>query len=111
MLLNSHTLCRQRAAVLQLQRQHPRRARKQHHSVIRAAPSIDASATDAAFDYDVFVIGGGSGGVRAARTAANHGERRQRQLLVPRPHASLACTGLSHTCVGTGACRCQGSAG
>jgi heterodisulfide reductase subunit A-like polyferredoxin len=26
------------------------------------------------FDYDVFVIGGGSGGIRAARTAANLGE-------------------------------------
>ena len=27
------------------------------------------------FDYDLFVIGGGSGGVRAARIAANHGAR------------------------------------
>ena len=27
------------------------------------------------FDYDLFVIGGGSGGVRAARVAANHGAR------------------------------------
>ena len=26
-----------------------------------------------AFDYDLFVIGGGSGGVRAARIAAQHG--------------------------------------
>ena len=28
-----------------------------------------------AFDYDLFVIGGGSGGVRAARVAAAHGAR------------------------------------
>jgi len=27
------------------------------------------------FDLDLFVIGGGSGGVRAARTAAGHGAR------------------------------------
>ena len=27
------------------------------------------------YDYDFFVIGGGSGGVRAARIAANHGSR------------------------------------
>ncbi|MFT7039581.1 MAG: glutathione reductase (NADPH), partial [Paracoccaceae bacterium] len=27
------------------------------------------------FDYDLFVIGGGSGGVRAARVAASHGAR------------------------------------
>jgi heterodisulfide reductase subunit A-like polyferredoxin len=36
--------------------------------------SSSSSSTAEAFDYDVFVIGGGSGGVRAARTAANHGE-------------------------------------
>src|SRR5438132_13722608 len=29
----------------------------------------------AEFDVDLFVIGGGSGGVRAARIAANHGAR------------------------------------
>ena len=29
----------------------------------------------AAFDYDLFVIGAGSGGVRAARMAAGHGAR------------------------------------
>jgi pyruvate/2-oxoglutarate dehydrogenase complex dihydrolipoamide dehydrogenase (E3) component len=31
--------------------------------------------TEPAFDYDLFVIGGGSGGVRAARIAALHGAR------------------------------------
>ncbi|MCA1953318.1 MAG: glutathione-disulfide reductase [Hyphomicrobiales bacterium] len=31
--------------------------------------------TDATFDVDLFVIGGGSGGVRAARIAAGHGAR------------------------------------
>ena len=29
----------------------------------------------ARFDFDLFVIGGGSGGVRAARIAASHGAR------------------------------------
>ena len=29
----------------------------------------------AKFDYDLFVIGGGSGGVRAARISATHGAR------------------------------------
>ena len=29
----------------------------------------------AGFDYDLFVIGGGSGGVRAARIAAGHGAK------------------------------------
>ena len=29
----------------------------------------------AAFDYDLFVIGGGSGGVRAARMSAQHGAK------------------------------------
>ena len=28
-----------------------------------------------AYDYDLFIIGGGSGGVRAARIAAGHGAR------------------------------------
>ena len=31
--------------------------------------------TDAAYDYDLFVIGAGSGGVRASRIAAGHGAR------------------------------------
>jgi len=30
---------------------------------------------DTSFDFDLFVIGGGSGGVRAARVSANHGAR------------------------------------
>ena len=33
------------------------------------------SASKDDFDYDLFVIGGGSGGVRAARIAAQHGAR------------------------------------
>lgn len=89
MLLTSHTLCRPRVAASQLLQQHTRVARKQHHSVMAAA-SNDGSAAEAAFDYDVFIIGGGSGGMRTARTAASHGERRQHQLLLPRPDSSLA---------------------
>eukprot|EP00879_Flechtneria_rotunda_P010042 GHRR01010500.1.p1 GENE.GHRR01010500.1~~GHRR01010500.1.p1 ORF type:complete len:609 (+),score=239.62 GHRR01010500.1:462-2288(+) len=34
-----------------------------------------AAAAGREYDYDVFVIGGGSGGVRTARTAAAHGRR------------------------------------
>ena len=30
---------------------------------------------DHSYDYDLFVIGGGSGGVRAARIAAGHGAK------------------------------------
>ena len=30
---------------------------------------------DAEYDYDLFVIGAGSGGVRASRVAASHGAR------------------------------------
>ena len=30
---------------------------------------------DHGYDYDLFVIGGGSGGVRAARISAQHGAR------------------------------------
>jgi glutathione reductase (NADPH) len=71
MMRTSHALCGRRAVALQ----HPRHTlcRQQQRRSVRVAASSDAD--DAAFDYDVFVIGGGSGGVRAARTAASHGER------------------------------------
>ena len=36
---------------------------------------LDRGAEMAEFDTDLFVIGGGSGGVRAARIAAGHGAR------------------------------------
>src|SRR3981189_3482099 len=36
---------------------------------------IPGRVTMAEFDVDLFVIGGGSGGVRAARIAAGHGAR------------------------------------
>ena len=35
------------------------------------------------FDYDLFVIGAGSGGVRASRIAASHGARVAVRRLVP----------------------------
>jgi glutathione reductase (NADPH) len=38
--------------------------------------SLPIWATDMAFDYDLFVIGGGSGGVRAARIASAEGKAR-----------------------------------
>lgn len=38
------------------------------------AATDSGSSVQQAFDFDVFVIGGGSGGVRAAKIAANGGE-------------------------------------
>jgi glutathione reductase (NADPH) len=40
----------------------------------------------ASMDFDLFVIGGGSGGVRAARIAAGHGAR----VAIARSTASAA---------------------
>ena len=34
-----------------------------------------SAKTDSQYDYDYFVIGGGSGGVRSSRIAASHGAR------------------------------------
>ena len=51
---------------------------RQARSDRRADSRDDSRATEAAmaeFDVDLFVIGGGSGGVRAARIAAGHGAR------------------------------------
>ena len=39
--------------------------------------------TTPTFDFDLFVIGGGSGGVRAARMAAGRGGRRQLDQRIP----------------------------
>ena len=44
----------------------------------------------AEFDVDLFVIGAGSGGTRAARIAAGHGARQHRKKR--RPRHSLART-------------------
>ncbi len=43
------------------------------YSAARMATSSDKN--DAKYDYDYFVIGGGSGGVRSSRIAAQHGAR------------------------------------
>ena len=40
-----------------------------------ATPAQTAANADQAFDFDLFVIGAGSGGVRASRVAAAHGAR------------------------------------
>jgi glutathione reductase (NADPH) len=47
---------------------------------------------DTRYDFDLFVIGGGSGGVRAARVSANHGAR----------VALAECSRLGGTCVNVG---------
>ncbi len=41
----------------------------------KVAPSTAADSEPATYDYDYFVIGGGSGGVRSARIAATHGAK------------------------------------
>lgn len=40
-----------------------------------AVAAADASPSDESYDYDLLVIGGGSGGVRASRIAAGHGAK------------------------------------
>ena len=40
-----------------------------------SAPGLSLGNTTMTYDFDLFVIGGGSGGVRCARIAAGHGAR------------------------------------
>eukprot|EP00775_Hariotina_reticulata_P007825 gene7825-8022_t len=66
--------------------------------------AVQAAAEDSTdslghYDYDVFVIGGGSGGVRTARTAADHGAR---VALVELPLSFISSAdkgGVGGTCV------------
>jgi glutathione reductase (NADPH) len=44
-------------------------------SILRPAAELSAPSREAEFDVDLFVIGGGSGGVRAARVASGHGAK------------------------------------
>ena len=44
-------------------------------SILRTAAELSAPSREAEFDVDLFVIGGGSGGVRAARVASGHGAK------------------------------------
>src|SRR3954447_22794804 len=41
----------------------------------RQTAELSASSPQSEFDFDLFVIGGGSGGIRAARVASGHGAR------------------------------------
>src|SRR3954464_7918391 len=43
--------------------------------VSTSAAKTSAASRDAEFDVDLFVIGGGSGGIRAARVASGHGAK------------------------------------
>src|SRR3954463_15444061 len=43
--------------------------------VSRSDAEVSAPAPEAEYDVDLFVIGGGSGGIRAARVASGHGAR------------------------------------
>ena len=51
-------------------------------SALQGPPGVSRSAAEASalsrepeFDVDLFVIGGGSGGIRAARVASGHGAK------------------------------------
>ena len=55
--------------------------RRRHRLVLRARPAGGDPMSD--FDVDLFVIGGGSGGVRAARIAAGYGARVMRRRGIP----------------------------
>ena len=56
-----------------------------------AAAAAPASADNTSYDYDLFCIGAGSGGVRASRMSASHGAkvavraRAAKLRVVPRP--------------------------
>src|SRR6478735_5836408 len=52
-----------------------RRGAAHRAALIRSAEGVRAQLSMADYDVDLFVIGGGSGGVRAARMAAQHGAR------------------------------------
>ncbi|CAF1034165.1 unnamed protein product [Rotaria sordida] len=60
---NSYKLCRISLSTLQIR------------FYSRLAMSKTNEKTDSNYDYDYFVIGGGSGGVRSSRIAAQHGAR------------------------------------
>ena len=51
----------------------------------------------AEFDYDLFVIGAGSGGVRASRVAASHGAR---AYPGDRPSATILCDDIDAATLG-----------
>ena len=42
---------------------------------MRASSALQAATSDASYDYDLFTIGGGSGGVRTSRIAAQFGAK------------------------------------
>src|SRR5260370_30150568 len=50
-------------------------AARRYDPLDRLRSGLATGALMAEFDVDLFVIGGGSGGVRAARIAAGHGAR------------------------------------
>lgn len=66
----------------------------------QTSPSVNASAGNGSYDYDLFCIGAGSGGVRAARMAAsNHGAKVAICEMPYDPIASDNKGGAGGTCV------------
>jgi len=61
----------------------------------------ETSQQAAAYDYDVFVIGGGSGGISCARNAASYGKKVALADFVP-PSTAGTKWGLGGTCVNVG---------
>jgi pyruvate/2-oxoglutarate dehydrogenase complex dihydrolipoamide dehydrogenase (E3) component len=62
---------------------------------------IDQDSSQHTFDYDLFVIGGGSGGISAARHAIKHGKKVALADYV-KPSPAGSTWGLGGTCVNVG---------
>jgi len=64
----------------------------------------DGYDTEHGFDYDLIVIGGGSGGLAASKEAAKHGASKVAVLDFVKPSPAGTAWGLGGTCVNVGAC-------
>lgn len=71
------------------------------HSENRLLPMIRGEISEESYDYDLVVIGGGSGGLAAAKEAAKHGQRVAcLDFVKPTPQGTT--WGLGGTCVNVG---------
>jgi len=66
----------------------------------------DGYSTDHGFDYDLVVIGGGSGGLAASKEAVKQGATKVAVLDFVKPSPAGTNWGLGGTCVNVGKCLC-----